>query len=153
MVSAPTPRRFLISRWMASVGGEDRLEIQAGHRLQRVEPLRGKEPAGGHFHRAVDALEREQFLLQQKARGKKRKQLAVRLHVIERRVSQAVFLRQPAQDVFLALTRAIFRGPKNPRQSPTVAGWPPCAPATASAVIPGLDRFQLMTFSFFLIVY
>jgi hypothetical protein len=38
MVSAPTPRRFFISRWMASLGGEHGLEAQPGQGAQRVEP-------------------------------------------------------------------------------------------------------------------
>ena len=82
-------------------GGEHRLEVQAGQGFQRVESLRGEQPAGGDFHGAVDALEREQFLLQQNARGEQREQLAIRLDVVQRGVSQAVFLGQPAQDVLL----------------------------------------------------
>ena len=84
-------------------GGEDRLEVQAGQRLERVQPLRGEQPAGGDFDRAVDALEREQFLLQQNARGKQREKLAIRLDVFQRREVEAVFLRQPAQNVLLGL--------------------------------------------------
>ena len=37
-------------------GGENRLELQASHRFQCVKALRGEEPAGGDFDRAVDAL-------------------------------------------------------------------------------------------------
>jgi hypothetical protein len=84
-------------------GRENRLEVQAGQSFQRVESLRGEKPAGGDFDVAVHALERKQFLLQQNARGKKGKKLTIRLHVFERRVAEAVFRRQPAENFFLAL--------------------------------------------------
>ena len=86
-------------------GGEDRPEMQAGHGLQRVESLRGEQAAGGDFHRAVGALERKEFLLQQNARGKKREKLTVRLHVVQRSERQAVFLGQPAENLLLGLHR------------------------------------------------
>src|SRR5208282_3484470 len=57
-------------------GGEDGLEVQARQCFERIKPLRGEEPAGGDFNRAVETLERKQFLLQQNARGKKREKLA-----------------------------------------------------------------------------
>ena len=84
-------------------GGQHRFEVQAGHGFQRVEALGGKETAGGDFDGAVDPLERKEFLLQQNAGGKQGKKLAVRVNVVQRRVSEAVFLRQPAKDVFLVL--------------------------------------------------
>jgi len=50
--------------------GENRLQIQARQSFQRIQPLRCEKAACGDFHRAVGALERKQFLLQQNARGK-----------------------------------------------------------------------------------
>src|SRR5208282_3852458 len=65
-------------------GSEDGFEVQARQRFERVESLRGEEPAGGDFDRAVETLERKQFLLQQNARGKKREKLTVRFDVVQR---------------------------------------------------------------------
>jgi hypothetical protein len=89
-------------------GGQHRLEVQAGHGFQRIEALGGEEAAGGDLDGAVEALERQQFLLQQDAGGKKREKLAVRVHVVQRRVRQIVFLGQPAQDVLLGLNGRLF---------------------------------------------
>src|ERR1035441_6391745 len=86
-------------------GGQDRFEFQAGQRLQRVQPLRGEESAGRHFDRPVDPLQRQQFRLEQNPRREKGKQLAVRVNVIQRGESQAVFLGQPAQYLLLRLKR------------------------------------------------
>ena len=83
-------------------GGEDRLEVQAGQRFQRVQSLRGKEAAGGHLHQAVHAAEWQQFLLQQNPGWKQREQLAIRFDLFQRCVVQAVFSGQPAQDFLLA---------------------------------------------------
>src|SRR5208282_82135 len=82
-------------------GSEDGFEVQARQRFERVESLRGEEPAGGDFDRAVETLERKQFLLQQNARGKKREKLTVRFDVVQRCVSEAVFLGQPAENILL----------------------------------------------------
>ena len=84
-------------------GGENGSEIQSRQCFERVQPLRREQPAGGDFHRAVETPERKQFLLQQNARGKKREKLTVRFHVVQRRVSEAVFPGQPAENVFLIL--------------------------------------------------
>ena len=84
-------------------GREDRREREAGHGLEGVEALRGEEAAGGDFHRAVGAAQREQLLLQQNARREKREKLAVRLDVIQRSVGDRIFGRQPAQDVVFGL--------------------------------------------------
>ena len=94
-------------------GGENRLEVQAGHGLQRVESLRGEQAAGGDFHRAVEALERKQFLLQQNAGGKKGEKLTVRFDVIQRGVGEAVFAGQPAQNVLLALHGRLGAGQRH----------------------------------------
>ena len=83
--------------------GEHGLELEPRHRLQRIETLRGEEAAGGDFHRAVGAAQREQLLLQQNARREKREKLAVRLDVIQRSVGDRIFGRQPAQDVVFGL--------------------------------------------------
>ena len=80
---------------------ENRLQIQARQRFQRVQSLRRKKAARGHFHRAVGALERKQFFLQQNARGKQREKLAIRLEIFQGRISEAVFGGQPAENVFL----------------------------------------------------
>ena len=117
-------------------GGEHRLEVQAGQGFERVEPLRGEQPAGGHLDVAVVALEREQFLLQQNARGKQGKKLTIRFHVFERRVAQAVFGRQPAEDVLLAGDVRLGARATRPRPATTVAGTQPCVPATASSKNP-----------------
>ena len=85
---------------------QHRLEAQAGHGLERIQALRGEQAAGGHFHAAVDAPQRQQFFLQQDPRGKQREELPVRLDVVQRRVSEVVFLRQPAQHVLLRLAEA-----------------------------------------------
>ena len=114
-------------------GGEHRLEVQAGHGFQRVESLRGEQPAGGDFDVAVDALERKEFLLQQNARGKKGEKLTIRIHVFERRVAEAVFGREPAENFLLALRPAAGRAAARPRPAKTVAGTRPCVPATASS--------------------
>ena len=79
-------------------GGQDGLEVQAGDGLAGVESLGGEEAADGDFHGAVDALEREDFLLKQQARGEQGEQLAIRLDVLERGEGQAVFMGEPAQD-------------------------------------------------------
>ena len=86
-------------------GREHGLEAQARHRLERVQPLGREQPAGGDLDVPVDAAQRKQFLLQQHARGEQREQLLVRLDVLERRVGQVVFLRQPAEHVLLGWTR------------------------------------------------
>ena len=83
--------------------GENRFEVQACHRFQRVETLRGKETAGGDLHRAVVARERKQFFLQQNTSGKKRQKLTVGINIVQVRESKAILMRQPAQDVFLGL--------------------------------------------------
>ena len=114
-------------------GGEHRLEVQAGQGFQRVETLRGEEAAGGHLDVAVHALERKQFLLQQDARGKKGEKLTIRLHVFERRVAQAIFGRQPAEDFLLARDLRLGVQQAHPRPTKTVAGTQPCVPATASS--------------------
>ena len=79
-------------------GREDRREREAGHGLEGVEALRGEEAAGGDFHRAVGAAEREQMLLEQHARGKQGEHLTVGLDGVERGERHVVFLGQPAQD-------------------------------------------------------
>src|ERR1017187_4745595 len=97
-------------------GGQNRLQVQAGHGLQRFESLRGEEAAGGDFDGAGDSLARKGFLLQQNAGGKKREKLTIRVNVVQGRVSEAVFLRQPAKDVFLVLDRG-FRANQRRRVS------------------------------------
>ena len=74
-------------------GREDRREREARHGLERVEALRGEEAAGGDFHHAVRAPEREQMLLQQHARGEQGEHLTVRLHGVERGERHVVFRR------------------------------------------------------------
>ena len=122
-------------------GRQHRLEVQARQRLERIQPLRGKQAAGGHFHRAVHAPQRQQFFLEQDARGEQREQLAVRLDVLQRRVGQAVFLRpatggRPPRSVAPFWPLARLAAPGSWRRSPTVA-WPqPSCPATASGRSP-----------------
>ena len=107
MVSAPTPRRFLISRWMASLEARIGLRFKPVRVLSASKPLRGEQAAGGHFHRAVQALERKQFLLQEDAGGKEGKKLTVRFNVVQRGVIHPVFIGQPAENVLLALHRRL----------------------------------------------
>ena len=82
--------------------GKNRFEIQTSQSFQRVKTLRGEKAAGRDFDGTVVALERKQFFLQQNARGKKGKQLTIRLDVFERREAEAVFGREPAENFFLA---------------------------------------------------
>ena len=85
---------------------QHRLEVQAGHGLERIQPLGGEQPAGGHFHAAVDSPQRQQLLLQQEPRGKQRQKLAIQLDILQRRVSEIIFLRQPPQHVRLLRQQA-----------------------------------------------
>src|SRR5262249_20106847 len=43
---------------------QNRFELQPRDRFQRVQPLRGKQPAGGDFYRAVGASQWEKFFLE-----------------------------------------------------------------------------------------
>ncbi len=110
MVSAPTPRRDFISRRMASLGARTGLILRPVSVLRVSNPCVAEQTAGGHFDHAVDALQGKQFLLQQNARGKERKQLAVRLDVFQRGVTQTILLGQPAENVLFRLHRLLRAG-------------------------------------------
>jgi hypothetical protein len=43
---------------------QDGLQLQAGEGFERIEPLRGKEAAGGDLNRSIVAFEREDLFLQ-----------------------------------------------------------------------------------------
>ena len=95
---------------------QHRFEGQTGHGLERIQPLGCEQPAGRHFHAAVDAPQRQQLLLQQEPRGKQREKLAIRLDILQRRVSQIIFLRQPPEHVRLLLQRLLCPGLALPHQ-------------------------------------
>ena len=82
-------------------GGEDGLEPQARHCFEGVQPLGREEPAGGNFHGAVGSPQGKQLFLEQNTRGEQREKLAVRLNIFQRGVGDVVFLRQPAEHLFL----------------------------------------------------
>jgi hypothetical protein len=81
--------------------GQDRLDFQPGQGLEGVQALGGEQAAGGHLDHAVEALQGEQFLLEQNAGWKEGKEFAIRINVVERGEIQMIFLGQPAQDMIL----------------------------------------------------
>ena len=85
--------------------GEDGLEVQAGQGFQRVESLRGEEPAGGDFDRAVQRAAKEVVLPSARCAREKAREAGDPAQRRRASCSQAIFLRQPLQHVLLA-----FRG-------------------------------------------
>ena len=133
IVSAPTPSRFFISRWIASLEASTGLRFKPGHRLERIQSLRGEQAAGRHFDRAVHAAQRQQFFLQQNARGEQREQLPIRFDVLQRRITQAIFIGQPAQHIFFSLKRPPARAARRlSRRWRTIAARQPSYQAVAS---------------------
>src|SRR5207237_7219577 len=78
--------------------------------------LRGEQTARGHLDSAVDTLERQQLFLEQNAGGEQREQLAIRLDVLQRGITQPVLGRQPLQNVFLRPQRTAAGQALSPRE-------------------------------------
>ena len=145
IVSAPTPRRFFISRWMAS------LEARTGLRFRPVSVFSASSPCVAKSRLVATSTvpfrrrNGSNSSLQQNARGKKRKKLPVRLDVFERGISQPIFLSEPAQHIFFSCESR--REPKAERSR--VNGATSCLPATilssnSSPMIPDRQARTIM---------